>query len=81
MLGNELLSARLGGIYALQRLAGDHPDEYHMQVIELFCAFVRHPAQAELTTDLRNVNLDEALPAILAIEGRCPSRDECYRKS
>ena len=59
MLGNELLSARLGGIYALQRLAGDHPDEYHMQVIELLCAFVRHPAQAELTTDWRNVNLDE----------------------
>ena len=59
MLGNESLSARLGGIYALHRLAGDHPDEYHIQVIELFCAFARHPAQAEQTIDWHNSDLDE----------------------
>ena len=43
MLGNEVLSVRLGGIYALQRLADDHPERYHVQIMRLFCAFVRHP--------------------------------------
>ena len=43
MLGNRVLSVRMGGIYALQRLAEEHPNEYHVQVMDLFCAFVRHP--------------------------------------
>ena len=43
MLGNSILSVRLGGIYALQRLAEEHPGQYHLQIIELFCAFVRFP--------------------------------------
>ena len=43
MLGSELLSVRLGGIYALQRLAENHPGQYHIQIMHLFCAFVRHP--------------------------------------
>ena len=41
MLGNEILSARLGGIYALQQLAADYPGQYHLRVIRLFCGFVR----------------------------------------
>ena len=44
MLGSQLLTVRLGGIYALTRLAGEHPEEYHIQCMELLCAFVRHPA-------------------------------------
>lgn len=43
MLGSEVLSVRLGGIYALQRLAGENPKQYHIQVMRLFCGFVRHP--------------------------------------
>ena len=43
MLGNEVLSVRLGGIYALQHLAEEHPEQYHVQIMRLFCAFVRHP--------------------------------------
>ena len=42
MLGSEILPARLGGIYALQQLAADYPDQYHLRVIRLFCGFVRH---------------------------------------
>ena len=45
MLGNEVLAVRLGGIYALQRLAREHPGQYHIQVVELFCAFARHPTK------------------------------------
>ena len=43
MLGSPTLSVRLGGIYALQRLAQEHPAEYHVQILRLFCAFVRNP--------------------------------------
>ena len=46
MLGSDVLSVRLGGIYALQRLAEEHPEQYHVQIMELFCAFVRFPTGA-----------------------------------
>ena len=45
MLGNEVLAVRLGGVYALQRLAEEHPKQYHVQVMRLFCAFARHPTR------------------------------------
>ena len=44
MLGSEVLSVRMGGIYALQRLALEHSAQYHVQVVRLLCAFVRNPA-------------------------------------
>lgn len=47
MLGNEVLSVRLGGIYTLQRLAEEHPEQYHIQVMRLFCSFVRQPTKGE----------------------------------
>ena len=43
MLGSEVLTVRLGGIYALQGLAAEHPEQYHIQIMRLFCAFVRNP--------------------------------------
>ena len=45
MLGNENLPVRMGGIYALQKLATDHPKEYHITIMDLFCAFVRFPTK------------------------------------
>ena len=45
MLGNAKLSARLGGIYALQRLANEEPEEYHMQILRMLLAFVRNPTE------------------------------------
>ena len=30
MLGSEVLAVRLGGVYALQQLAEEHPNEYHV---------------------------------------------------
>ncbi|MYI81955.1 MAG: pentapeptide repeat-containing protein [Chloroflexi bacterium] len=44
MLGSNLLSVRLAGIYALRRVAEERPAEYHQQVMRSLCAFVRHPA-------------------------------------
>ena len=43
MLGSNVLAVRLGGIYALQRLAEEHPEQYHVQIMQLFCAYVRNP--------------------------------------
>ncbi len=43
MLGSPVLSVRLGGIYALQRLASEYPQRYHLQIMQLLCAFVRNP--------------------------------------
>lgn len=47
MLGSEVLSVRVGGIYALQRLASDEPERYHVQITHLFCTFVSHPTEDE----------------------------------
>ena len=41
MLGTSSPAVRLGGIYALQRLAEENPAQYHVQIMRLFCAFVR----------------------------------------
>ena len=38
------LSVRLGGIYALTRLACEHPGDYHLEIMSLLCAFVRNPS-------------------------------------
>ena len=43
MLGNDVLSVRLGGVYALQCLAEEDSKQYHIQVMCLFCAFVINP--------------------------------------
>ena len=42
MLGSEDLSVRLGGIYALENLAENEPDTYHIQIISVLSAFVRN---------------------------------------
>lgn len=47
MLGSGVLAVRLGGIYALQSLAGEYPDRYHVQVMRLLCAFVRNPTPTD----------------------------------
>ena len=48
MLGHpQLRSVRLGGIYVLAGLAREHPELFHLQVMQLFAAFV----VTETTTD------------------------------
>lgn len=60
MLGNDVLSVRLGGIYALQRLAEEHPGQYHVQIMRLFCAFARHPT------------MDKDVEGMPGMEGEAP---------
>ena len=44
MLGSDVLSVRLGGSFALDQLAEEYPEQYHLQVLRLFYAFIRHPS-------------------------------------
>ena len=43
MLGSRVLAVRIGAIDALTRLAQEHPLQYHVQVMQLMCAFAREP--------------------------------------
>ena len=45
MLGNKGLLVRLGGIYALARLARERPRDYHVQIMGSLCTFVRHASR------------------------------------
>ena len=47
MLGSSVLTVRLGGIYALQGLAEQNPEQYHVPVMQILCSFVRHPTEVE----------------------------------
>ena len=47
MLGSPVVSVRMGGIHALDDLARERPELYHIRVILLLCAFVRHPTGFE----------------------------------
>lgn len=55
MLGSNTLATRIGGIYALEHLARDHPEEYHIQIMVLLCAFVQQPRGKynQLTNDIQ----------------------------
>ena len=64
MLGSTLLSVRLGGIYALQTLAAEHPPHYHLGVMRQFCAFVRGPQNA--ASDSVREDVRAAMDAIAA---------------
>ena len=45
MLGDKILAVRMAGIYSLQHLAAEYPEEYHIQIMQLFSAFVRNPTR------------------------------------
>ena len=47
MLGNSLLSVRLGGVYGLEALMKEDPDQYYVRGMRLLCAFARSPTHAD----------------------------------
>ena len=69
MLGSDVLSVRLGGIYALRRLAEDHPEQYHVQIMRLFCAFARNPTSGKSKPDALNAKMSEEVEAIMETIG------------
>ena len=43
MLGNEIMTVRLGGIHQLQRLAIERAEQFHVPVLQSLCAFICEP--------------------------------------
>src|SRR4051794_38038085 len=77
-LGGERLEVRLGGIYALERIARDSKHD-HPQVVELLSAFVREhaalsaalgPAHPPARTDRPRSALPADVQAALTVLGR-----------
>ena len=64
MLGSKILTVRLGGIYALRRLAEEHPQEYHVQIMRLFCAFARRPTDEPTLMSDSLLDVDAVMEAI-----------------
>ena len=61
MLSSAVLAVRLAGIYALQTLAEQQPEAYHLQIMHMFCAFVRNPPKDDIL-DTPVVIGGEAMP-------------------
>ena len=82
MLGSDVFAVRLGGIYALQRLADEHPDQYHVQIMRLFCAFARNPTADKNLPNDPNAKVREDVQTIMnAIGARSEHHLEIERKS
>ena len=62
-LGSDNLAVRLGGIYALERLAQDSPQRDHPTVVEVLGAFVREGSQQHSEVVPVPVELEVAVPA------------------
>ena len=82
MLASEIPSVRLAGIYALASLARDHPEQYHTQIIELLCAFVRNPPEIkERHSQDHSPPLREDVQAAITAIGDRSKRGLSYEKA
>ena len=64
MLSSDVLAVRLAGIYALQSLAQQQPEAYHIQIMRLFCAFVRNLPKDDILDKPVIIEGEEMLPPI-----------------
>ena len=77
MLGSDVLSVRIGGVHTLRYLAVEQPNQYHVGVMRLLCAFARNPAKSgknggELATrriysDVAPIILRDDLQAVMDV--------------
>ncbi len=75
MLGSDVLAVRLGGIYALQRLAETIRNSTTFRIMKLFCAFVRNPTSDKNMADDPEAKVREDVQAVMdAIRGRSDAR-------
>jgi uncharacterized protein YjbI with pentapeptide repeats len=80
--GDENLVARLGGIYALRRIAEDFPRDQRT-IVQVLCAFVRHrvplPVNESMDRDKAHWPPIDVQAAITVIGRRDPSHDDLER--
>jgi len=79
-LGSDKLDVRLGGIYALERIAADSPRD-HPTVVEVLSAFVREHGQPPTspTGAMLSVKPASDVQAALDVLGRLPQRSGVSR--
>ena len=66
MLGSTVLSVRIGGIVALERLALEHPAQYHAEVMKLLFAFIRQPIEDPQARPVPMLDMRGARPDVQA---------------
>jgi len=77
-LGNEKMEIRLGGIYALERIANESEKDY-WPIIETLTAYVRKNSSCEVVGNNTNIHLPIDIQAILTILGKWkPYRSEKF---
>lgn len=70
MLGSPECPVRLGGIFSLERLADSHTEEFHIQIMRLFSAFVRNPPADENLATTSVDTLRQDVQTIMALVGK-----------
>jgi uncharacterized protein YjbI with pentapeptide repeats len=84
MLGDkEQITVRLGGIYSLERIAKDSPEDYHWIIMELLTAFIRENSHFPFCANLEQLAeamktyskpVGKDIQAILTVLGRRENR-------
>ena len=76
MLAHDRVALRLAAIQALERIAEERSDDYHIDVVFVLCSFIRHPAanmpaSSRLGGDQRMAeDAEAALAAVMRLESR-----------
>ena len=77
MLGSNVVSVRLGGIYALRTLVEEQPCRYYVQCMRLLCAFARNPTADSNVQPLVDIAIPEnASEATRSLEKRFRVRED-----
>ena len=81
MLASQVPVVRLGGVYALSSLAKDYPEQYHMSIVELLCAYLRNPTEFENDTAFRLVNDNPNIRPIVREDVQAAFRAVAHRST
>ena len=63
LLGHQHANARVGGIYSLEQIAHDSPEDHHGPIIELLAAYIRASAPVGDDAEPRTPSVGKARPA------------------
>jgi hypothetical protein len=67
----ESMAVRLGGIYALEKIAQDNPKRYHWTVMEVLCAYLRDHVREEETSSEGEAEEPQTPPPPTDVQAIC----------
>ena len=74
------LPLRLAGLYALWKIAEEDPENHHIQIMQILCAFVRHPMPLENWEPIEAVLTTTIRPDLEAVMNLLGKRNENQRE-